>query len=196
MSAGQPTPVDTMTPRVAPGTRSEIGTINAIISSIGGRVSGTESPKLFLTLGRHRRLFRAWLRFGGAMMPGGRLARRPTEMVIVRVASTRSCDYELTHHLHMAKRAKVTSAQLDRLVDSRAFSVAHPIEHGWSASEQTLLAATDELLATDDLTDATWRALCQHFDEKQRIELVMLVGHYTMLATFIGTLRIEPDERR
>ena len=38
--------------------------------------------------------------------------------------------------------------------------------------------------------------LRRHLDEEQAIELVLLVGHYQMLATAISTLRIETDEPR
>ena len=38
------------------------------------------------TLGHHQRLFRRWLRFACALMPGGRLPRVDTELLILRVA--------------------------------------------------------------------------------------------------------------
>jgi hypothetical protein len=59
-----------------------------------------------------------------------------------------------------------------------------------------ILEAVDELHRALDLTDDTWAALSGHLEERDRIELVLLVGHYEMLATAIGTLRIQPDRRR
>ena len=58
-------------------------------------MTGTEPPGVFLTLGRHRRLFWGWLLFAGSLMPGGRLPRRETELVILRVATLAGNDYEL-----------------------------------------------------------------------------------------------------
>ena len=58
-----------------------------------------------MTLGRHRPLFRGWLRFAGRLMPGGKLPRRETEMVILRVAHLRQCAYEFEHHARLARRA-------------------------------------------------------------------------------------------
>jgi alkylhydroperoxidase family enzyme len=43
-------------------------------------------------------LFRRWLWFAGALMPGGRLPRDETELVILRVAHNTDCDYEWGHH--------------------------------------------------------------------------------------------------
>ena len=46
-----------------------------------------------------------------------------------------------------------------------------------------------------DRDDATWAAVRAHRDERAAIELLLLVGHYDMLATTLLTLRVEPDER-
>ena len=175
-------------PRIAPGTRRQVGIVGWVISWVSGRVSRTPPPNLFLTLGRHRRLFRGWVHFGGSLMPGGKLPRRDTELVILRVATLRSCAYELEHHQHLAGRAGLTATEVDRVKDG-------PDDPAWSPREQVLLEAVDQLHASGDLTDAVWDELGRHLDERQRIELVMLVGHYEMLATTIAALRIEPDLR-
>jgi AhpD family alkylhydroperoxidase len=176
-------------PRIAPGDRDAVGTLNWLISTVAGRVGGTTTPNLFLTLGRHRRLFRGWLRFAGQMMPGGTLPRRETEIVILRVAHLRSCAYEFDHHVHLGRRAGVTATDVERIL-------AGPDVAGWSPREQAILHAVDALHGDQDLDDATWAALRTHLDEREAIELVLLVGHYEMLATAIGTLRIQPDEPR
>ena len=60
----------------------------------------------------------------------------------------------------------------------------------------TVVAAVDALHDRRDLSDDEWAELARHLDERELIELVMLVGHYEMLATTIATLRIAPDQRR
>src|SRR5262245_29939335 len=74
-------------PRIAPGRRSDIGALNWTVAAIAGRVAGTGPMNIFTTLGRHRWLFRRWLVFAGALMPGGKLPRVDTELVILRVAA-------------------------------------------------------------------------------------------------------------
>jgi AhpD family alkylhydroperoxidase len=175
-------------PRVRPGGRADVGTINWAISKIAGRVAGTNPPNLFLTLSRHRRLFRGWLRFAGRLMPGGSLPRRDTEMVILRVAHLRDSSYELEQHRRLARRAGLDPADIERVTRG-------PSDEGWSARQRVMLQATDELIRTQDVTDETWTKLRDHLDERRSIELVMLVGHYDMLATFIRALRIAPDVR-
>jgi len=162
-------------------------------SALAGRVTGTESPKVFLTLGRNQRLFWSWLVFASSMMPGGRLSRRETEMVIIRVATLAGSEYELTQHRPMGRKAGLSAAEVDRLADGPD---SEGWADGWSAQDALLLRAVDELFATEDLSDETWAALREIYDENRCLELVMLAGHYRMLATALTTFRVTPDRSR
>jgi AhpD family alkylhydroperoxidase len=160
-----------------------------VFARMAGRVAGTAPLNLFLVLGRHRRLFRGWLRFAGRLMPGGVLPRRETELVILRVAHLRDCAYERAHHTRLGVRAGLSETDLARIE-------AGPSAPGWTARERVLLAATDLLHHEHDLDDAAWTALAEHLDERETIELCLLVGHYEMLATTIAALRIKPEPTR
>ena len=175
--------------RIAPGSRREVGLFTWLLAHAAGIGSRTEPMKLFLTLGRHRRLFRGWLRFAGRLMPGGTLRRRESEMVILRVAHLRSCAYELEHHLRLGRRAGLSRTEIERVFEGPAAS-------GWSPREAALLAAADEVVSARAVGDATWSELARHLGERELIELTMLAAHYDMLATVIGTLGIRPDARR
>ena len=39
-----------------------------------------------------------------------------------------------------------------------------------------------------------WERLAERFDERELIELTMLVGHYHMLAFALNSFEVEPDE--
>lgn len=175
--------------RVGPGGLREVGPFVTGFARLAGRVSGTEPPAVFLTLGRHRRLFWGWLFFAGRLMPGGRLPRRDTELVILRVAVLTGSDYEHTQHARLARRAGLDAADVDRVSEG-------PDEPGWSPRQALLLRVTDELHRTRDLSEATWAALRAELDERLCIELLMLVGHYEMLSTVLTTLRVQPDAVR
>lgn len=176
-------------PRVEPGDRRAVGLLTWGLARASGRVTRTTPPNLFLVLGRHRRLFRGWLRFAGRLMPGGTLPRRETELLILRVAHVRDCAYELEHHRRLGARAGLGDAEVDRVRTG-------PDATGWTARERALLQAADELLHARDLSDERWGDLRQHLDERGAIELVLLVGHYDMLATAIRALRIPADQPR
>jgi AhpD family alkylhydroperoxidase len=172
--------------RIAPGTRRDLGLPIWVFSRLAGRATSTAPPAIFTTLGRGRGLFWGWLHFAGRLMPGGRLPRRETELVILRVATIRDCAYELAHHVRLGARAGVTPADLDRV---RVGSTPHRWEH----PQPGLLRVTEEQLATRDLADDTWAELRAAYDERTVIEILLLVGHYDMLATTLTTLRLEPD---
>jgi AhpD family alkylhydroperoxidase len=176
-------------PRIAPGDRRAVGLIAWVVAHISGRVTGTAPPNLFLVLGRHRRLFKGWLHFAGRLMPGGTLPRAETELVILRVAHLRRCEYELSQHRRLAKRAGLDDTQIARVF-------AGPDEPAWTPRQRALLAAVDEMDAHHDLTDEVWTQLRVHLDERSAVEFVMLVAHYEMLATAITTLRVPLDEPR
>ena len=176
-------------PRVAPGDRRDLGLVGWGITLGAGLVGRTTPPNLFRTLGRHRKVFRGWLRFAGRLMPGGTLPRRETELVILRVAHLRTCAYEFDHHVSLGKRAGVTAVDVARVQDG-------PEADGWSDREQAVLRAVEQLHHDGDVDDPTWAALRDHLDEREVIELVLLAGHYEMLATAITTLRIQPDAHR
>ena len=178
-----------MTPRIAPGRRSDVGIVAWGFSRLAGRIAGTNPPNLFLTMARQRRLFRGWLFFAGRLMPGGRLPRRETELVILRVAHQRGCAYEFEHHVRLGKRAGVSAEDVKRVE-------AGPDEAGWTDREHALLTAADELVAQRRLDDPTWDALRGQLTEPEAVEFLLLVGHYDMLATFLLTLQVEPDRRR
>ncbi|WP_018656889.1 carboxymuconolactone decarboxylase family protein [Actinomadura flavalba] len=178
-----------MTARVRPGRFAEIGLFSWLFARISGRVAGTAPPNLFLTLARRPRLFHGWLLFAGSMMPRGKLPRRDTELVILRVAHLRACRYEFDHHLRLGRRAGIGTADVERLIEG-------PAAPGWTPREQALLTAVDRLHFDQDLDETAWAGLRRHLTEPECVELCMLAGHYEMLATVITALRIPLDRPR
>lgn len=172
-------------PRIAPGGRRDVGAGAWAFSRIAGRVLGTNPPNIFLTLGRGRTLFWAWMIFAGRLMPGGRLRRRESELVILRVAGARGSDYELTQHRTLGRRAGLNATEIER-------AIAGELDD-FGERERILLTATGELLEQRDLGDATWTRMRAEFGERLCIEILLLIGHYDMLATVLHTLRVQPD---
>lgn len=184
MTTPMTTPLTTQ--RVAPGGLAELGLVNWTLWKVLSRAAGTANAHLFSTLGRQRSLFRAWLRFSAQLMPGGMISRHETELVILRVAHLRKCDYELDHHVRIGRRVGVKGELLERVF-------AGPSAAAWSHRHRALLTAVDALVQTKNIDAAAWDALRAHYSEAQTIELCMLVGQYEMLATTIATLQIARD---
>lgn len=173
-------------PRITPGTRKQLGLINFAIAKLAGLATGGTPPNLFTTLGRHRGLFLRWLPFAGGLMPGGKLPRRDTELVILRVAGLTSCEYERSHHVPLARKAGLTLEQVDAVEGWEDAAC-------WTPRQAAILRAVDELHTSHDLSDETWAELSAQLSEVERIELCVLVGHYGMLAMFLNAARVQPD---
>jgi alkylhydroperoxidase family enzyme len=172
--------------RMAPGARRDIGLVNFAITRVLGAATGGRPPNVFTTLARHRGLFRKWLRFAGALMPGGRLPRADSELLILRVAHNCRCEYEWVHHERIGQSAGLTAGEVQRVRQG-------PGAAGWSARQEVLLRAADELHGDRVLSDGVWAQLRTHLSDTDLIELCMLVGHYEMLAMTLNALRVEPD---
>jgi AhpD family alkylhydroperoxidase len=173
-------------PRIVPGGRRQLGLVNSAILKLVGRASGGEPPRVLTTLGRHRGLFRRWLWFASALMPGGKLPRGETELVILRVAHNTDSAYEWSQHERIARRAGLAEEEVSRVR-------AGPDAPGWAPRQALLLRAADEMHGRGRIGEELWAALSREYDEVLLIELCMLIGHYEMLAMTLNTLGVQPE---
>lgn len=160
--------------------------MNAALVWVLGRATGGKPPHIFTTLARHRGLFRRWLWFAGALMPGGKLPRADSELVILRVADNAGSEYEWGHHERLGRRAGLSEAEIGRVREG-------PEAAGWTPRQRLLLRAADELHSEGEIGDELWALLAAELDQVRLIELCMLIGHYEMLAMTLNTLRVEPE---
>jgi alkylhydroperoxidase family enzyme len=157
-----------------------------------GSPGGTDEPMhIFTTLGRaDPELFRRWLGFGGALL-GGSLPGRLRELVILRTAARFGGRYEWAQHIELAEAQGVTTAELAALGDERA-----GLDPGaWSPVERAALQAVDETATDGAVSGSTWSTLADLLRESEIIELLMLIGHYMMLTTVLGSLRLQLEPR-
>jgi 4-carboxymuconolactone decarboxylase len=155
-----------------------------LLSHAGGPAAG--ATNIFATLVRHPGLYRRWLPFGGKLM-AGKLPDRDRELLILRTGWNCRSDYEWAQHERIARAVGVTGDEIARVqVGADA--------PGWAPFDALLLRAADELHADACLTDATWAALAERYDERQLIEVPMLVGHYHLVAFTLNTLGVPLED--
>ena len=174
-------------PRIAPARPRELRPLARTVAEFADRVTGSGPPNIFTTLGRHPRLFRAWLRYSAHLMPFGQLPRRDTELVVLRVAWQCRSAYEWHQHVSIALRVGLTPDEVAGVADACPAS-------RFTERQQALLAVSDELIAQRGLSDATWSAVQACLSDREAIELCLLVGHYQGLASAIGGLRIQVEQ--
>jgi alkylhydroperoxidase family enzyme len=173
-------------PRVSPVRPRELGPLARIVAELSGRLTRGGPPNIFTTLGRHPRLFRAWLCYSAHLMPFGRLPRRDTELVILRVAWQCHSAYEWRQHVPLALRVGLSAEQIAEIAEH------HPLS-GFTERQRALLAVSDDLLARRAMSESTWRNVQATLSDREVIEARLLVGHYQGLASAIGGLAIEPE---
>jgi AhpD family alkylhydroperoxidase len=138
------------------------------------------------TLARHPQLARAFHTFNGHVLFGTTLTTRQRELLVLRVAAVRGCDYEWAQHAVLAGDAGIAPDEVDRVA-------AGPDAPGWEAGDAALLRAVDELVRDAEVTDATWAALAAELDEQQLMDVVFTVGAYDLLAMALRSFGVALD---
>jgi AhpD family alkylhydroperoxidase len=139
------------------------------------------------TFAHHPALTRAYHVFNGHILFATTLSLRQRELVILRVATLRQCEYEWAQHAVLAADVGVDDDELARIVEG-------PSAPGWSALDAAILRAVDELVADARIGDETWAALAEELDPQQLMDLVFTVGTYDLLAMALLSFGVELDE--
>jgi AhpD family alkylhydroperoxidase len=139
------------------------------------------------TLAQYPRLAQAYHTFNGHVLFGTELTTRQRELLVLRVAAVRQCDYEWRQHVVQAGDAGLTPDEIDRVA-------ASPVGPEWSALERAMLQAVDELIRDAVVADATWTALAAELDTHQLMDLVFTVGAYDQLAMALRSFGVALDD--
>jgi 4-carboxymuconolactone decarboxylase len=169
-------------PRIAPLSEDELDD-DARDLLAQAAPPGARAVNIFATLVRAPGLFRRWLPFGGKLLRG-KLPARDRELAILRTAWLCEAPYEWAQHVVIARAAGLTDAQIEAVATG-------PDDPSWAAADVTLLSAVDQLHDDSVIDDETWAALAERYDDRQMIELPMLIGHYHMIAYTLNSLGVQ-----
>lgn len=136
---------------------------------------GRDAPGTIAVLGQAPELLGPFLGWAAALALQGRLPKRDHELLAMRASYNCRSRFEWGEHAGFARNAGLTDDEITRI----ATGADAP---GWTAAEAALLRAADELHRSADVTDATWAALASHYDDGQLVEVLYVVGQYTMLS--------------
>jgi 4-carboxymuconolactone decarboxylase len=139
---------------------------------------------VFRTLAHHPRLLKRMNVFGGLFLAHGSLPDRQREIVILRAAWRARSIYEFGQHTLLGREAGLTEVEIGALAGGR---------HDWSAEDQALISAADQVDAAARVDLPTWEALVETHGSATAIEVVFLAGFYRMLAGFLNTVEVELD---
>ncbi len=154
-----------------------------IIARSDGVGSG-EPLNIFRTLANHPKLLKRWLVFANHVLFKSSLAPRERELVILRIGWLCQAGYEWGQHVIIGREAGLSDEEIRRITRG-------PDAPGWSQLDKLLLRATDELHSDAFVSDATWRALTQHLNTEQMMDLVFAVGQYNLVSMALNTLGVQ-----
>lgn len=163
--------------RIAIPPKKERGFLFRIISGVSRFFGRPELPNVFPVININRRIFWAWLFFASRLMPFGRLPAHVRELVILRVGFNCRSRYEFAQHLEIAQRLGVNADDI--------LATTEPAEQCADPHLQALLLACDSVCQKQPIPNEIWQALQQQYSEKLLIELLMLIGHYEMVAAVL-----------
>lgn len=146
-------------------------------------VTRDNMPEVIATMLRHPDLFEMHSAVGIQLMINGTLPPRERELAVLRIGWLCGAPYEFGEHVFMAHDVGISSDEVDAIKSG-------PSYQAWSVHEQAILTAVDELFSDAMISDATWAVLAMTFDERQLIELPMLVGQYQQVAYVQNSLKI------
>jgi alkylhydroperoxidase family enzyme len=141
-----------------------------------------DMPEFFATMLRHPELFRAHSVLAVELFKGA-LTVRDRELAILRTGWLCQAPYEFGSHVKIGRRlGNITEDEVARLkIGSSA--------PGWSDHDRALLKAVEEMHANAMISDATWSTLAKELNDKQLLELPILVGQYQGVAYLQNSIR-------
>jgi 4-carboxymuconolactone decarboxylase len=174
-----------MTPRIRPvdpaTTTPDIQELLAVaVSKTGG------ADNIYGTLANFPGLMRRYLPFSTKLVLLSKLDPRERELVVLRTGWLCQSDYEWGQHARIARQAGATDEEVVRVT-------VGPDDPAWTPHERALLRATDEMVRDHCIGDETWAVLAERLDDRQLIELTLLIGHYVMIAGFLRTMGVERE---
>ena len=173
-------------PRISPLPESEwTDEIRAELAP-AAKNFGAGPPNVMKTLARHPKLLKRWNVFANHVLFKSTLPPRDREIAILRIGWLCRAGYEWGQHVIIARKCGVTDEEIERIRRG-------PDAPGWGAGDAAMLRAVDELHEDAFVTDATWKALGERYDDLQRMDLVFAVGQYALVSMALNTFGVQLD---
>ncbi|MEZ5742236.1 MAG: carboxymuconolactone decarboxylase family protein [Sphingomonadaceae bacterium] len=138
-------------------------------------------PEYMRTVIRNPELFKHHMELGNYIY-NGKLPPAERELAILRTGWLLRAPFEWGQHVNITRRMGFSDDKIER---ARQGSAAG----GWTAHEEAILKAVEELLSNQMIADPTWAVLAESWDEAQLIEFPQMVGHYVAVAYVQNSIR-------
>jgi alkylhydroperoxidase family enzyme len=136
---------------------------------------------------------RAFTGLGGYIRFKSRLDPRLRELAILMVGYLTRSPYEWSHHIEIGRRFGVKEEDIRALIDE-----AEGRSSGLEPLAKAVLRAAREMTEKFAISDATFAALRESFDNERIVDLAITIAFYNAVVRVLATLQIdvEDDYRR
>ena len=173
-------------PRLSPLDASAISAQDkASISALWEAIGIPEKPELpeyFATMLRHPPLMVKQAEYATQLLKSA-LSPRHRQLAIIRIAWLCQAPFEWSQHAKNGKLfAGLTTDDVEAV--TQGSTAAH-----WNDQDRALLLAVEELYTNAMISESTWESLTLFLDDKQLLELPLLVGYYQSVAYLQNSVR-------
>ena len=145
--------------------------------------SGPQLHSFYGILAHSPAFFAGFMDLGIAIAASCALPTRWRELLVLRTAWLCAAPYAWGEHVVIARDHGLDADDIERVTMG---SVAPE----WNDEDRALLRAAEELHADATIEDATWQALARFLDERQLLEVPIVVGHYHTTAYLQNAVRV------
>jgi alkylhydroperoxidase family enzyme len=118
------------------------------------------------------------------LLENNKFDTRLRELMIMRIGWVTGSAYEWTNHWRVATTAGIPPEDILAVRDWRN-------SDRLTEADKAILAATDECLAGNSISDAAWAAVAKHVTEPgQQVEFIIAMGNWMMFSLLFRNLRI------
>jgi alkylhydroperoxidase family enzyme len=130
---------------------------------------------------QHPGMYEVFLPYIARLVTESSLTPRDREILIIRTLAIAEDIYETHHHILIARKAAMTDTEIEAVRSDG---------EGLSPFDKLLVQAVDELLSEQNISEETWAGLSERYTKAQMMEVVFLVGCYTVMGMLTNSFGI------
>jgi alkylhydroperoxidase family enzyme len=128
-----------------------------------------------------------WLHLLTAIRQQSELGGQPRELAILRVALINGAEYEYRAHVPFALKEGLSRDQLDALPTWQNSEL-------FDSRQKAVLAYTESMTKEIHVPDDVFRAVREHFNDREIVELTATVAAYNLVSRFLEALQIDKEK--
>ncbi len=142
---------------------------------------------IYKTLAHHPELYARWSPLGRALLNNENIESRHREIAMLRMGWLCQAEYEWAQHARIAhENVGMSEAEIHRIAEGASAD-------GWSATDRAVIHMADELRYEAMISDATWSALRETYDDQQIIDLMFTAAQYQLVSMALNSLGVQLD---